>query len=288
MAATIIDGKKIAADIRQEVRAKAEKMERTPHLVAVIVGDDPASHLYVRSKERACEDAGLRSTVHRLPATTTQEELMKLVDSLNNDDDVDGILVQSPLPKGLDEHAVVLTINPLKDVDCFHPENVGLVVAGKPRFLPCTPAGVQQLIVRSGVDPKGKHVVVVGRSDIVGKPMVNIMLQKAPGANSTVTVCHTATVGMADYVKQADIVVAAAGRPNTITADMLKPGAVVIDVGMNQIDDPTRKSGKRFVGDVEFDAACDVASLITPVPGGVGPMTIALLMQNTLAAAELH
>ena len=288
MAAQIIDGKQIAADIRREVREEASKLARKPHLVAVIVGDDPASHLYVRNKERGCEDAGLRSTVHRLPASTTQEELMALVGKLNDDPDVDGILVQSPLPKGIDEKEIVLAIDPKKDVDCFHPENVGLVVAGQPRFLPCTPAGVQQLIVRSGVDPKGKHVVVVGRSDIVGKPMVNIMLQKAPGANSTVTVCHTATVDLADHVRRADIIIAAAGRPNTITGDMIKPGAVVIDVGMNQIDDPTKKSGKRFVGDVDFEAAKDIAGYITPVPGGVGPMTIAMLMQNTLTAAALR
>ena len=286
MAAVIINGKQLAADIRKEVRKKALTYAVPPMLCAVIVGDDPASALYVRNKERACEDSGLRSTVDRLPDNVTQEELLDLVRALNTNPSVDGILVQSPLPKGLDEHEVVLSIDPKKDVDCFHPENVGLLVAGEPRFLPCTPAGVQQMIMRSGMDSEGKHVVVVGRSDIVGKPMANIMLQKAVGANATVTVCHTRTADMGSYTRQADILVVAAGRPNTITADMIKPGAMVIDVGMNRIDDPTTKSGKRFVGDVDYEGASEVAGWITPVPGGVGPMTIAMLMQNTLKAAD--
>jgi methylenetetrahydrofolate dehydrogenase (NADP+) / methenyltetrahydrofolate cyclohydrolase len=288
MAAVIIDGKRLAADIRTEIRNKVSSLARRPVLHAVIVGDDPASALYVKNKERACEDAGLGSKVYRLPADTTWEDLLGLVESLNDNAEVDGILVQSPLPKGLDEHEVILTINPAKDVDCFHPENVGLLVGGQPRFLPCTPAGVQQMIVRSGVDPEGMHAVVVGRSDIVGKPMVNIMLQKAVGANATVTVCHTRTRDTKSHTLQADILIVAAGRPNTVTADMIKPGAMVIDVGMNRIDDPTTKSGKRFVGDVDFEAAKDVAGWITPVPGGVGPMTIAMLLQNTLTAAELR
>jgi len=288
MAARIIDGKAIAADIRAEVREKIASVSPSPHLHAVLVGDDPASALYVRNKQRACEESGLRSTLHHLPTTTSQEELLHLVRKLNRDDDVDGILVQSPLPKQIDEHAIILAISPWKDVDCFHPENVGLLVAGNPRFQPCTPAGVQQLLLRSGVDPKGKHAVVVGRSNIVGKPMVNILLQKRDGANATVTVCHTGTSDLGHFTRQADILIAAAGRPKTITGDMVKPGAAVIDVGMNLIDDPTAKTGKRFVGDVDFDAVKEVAGWITPVPGGVGPMTIAMLMQNTLTAAGLR
>jgi len=270
------------------VREEASKINPNPHLHAVIVGDDPASQQYIRNKVRACEDAGLRSTVHRHPASMTQDELLELVRGLNADPDVDGILVQSPQPKHIDEHAVINAIDPAKDVDCFHPESVGLLVAGSPRFLPCTPAGVQQLLMRSGVDPAGKHAVVVGRSNIVGKPMVNILLQKQPGANATVTVCHTGTRDMASYTRQADILIVAAGRQNTVTADMVKPGAAVIDVGMNMIEDPDAPRGRRFVGDVDFEAVKEVAGWITPVPGGVGPMTIAMLMQNTLTAAKLR
>lgn len=288
MPAQIIDGKAIAAHIREEVRAKAGKLSPPPHLHAVLVGEDPASTLYVRNKERGCAESGLRSTVHRLPVTTTETQLLDLVARLNADDDVDGILVQSPLPKGIDEQAVILAISPWKDVDCFHPENVGLLVAGKPRFQPCTPAGVQQLLLRSGIDPKGKHVVVVGRSNIVGKPMANILLQKQVGANATVTICHTGTYDLGYYTRQADILIAAAGRPKTITGGMVKTGAAVIDVGMNLVADPTAKNGKRFVGDVDFEPVCQYAGWITPVPGGVGPMTIAILMENTLRAAKLR
>lgn len=286
MSAGIIDGKAIAATIREEIAQEAVNVDPKPHLYAVLVGEDPASALYVRNKERACENAGLRSTVERLSADTTQAELLDLVERLNNDPDVDGILVQSPVPDQIDEHAVINAISPAKDVDCFHPENVGLVVAGNARFLPCTPAGVQELIVRSGVDPKGKHTVVVGRSNIVGKPMVNIMLQKQVGANSTVTVCHTGTPDVSEYTRQADILIVAAGRPSTVTAEMVKPGAVVLDVGMNLIEDASAPRGSRFVGDVAFDEVSEVASLITPVPGGVGPMTIAMLLRNTLTSAQ--
>ncbi len=288
MAAQIIDGKAIAQSIRDEVREAAAGIDPAPHLHAVLVGDDPASGLYVRNKERACENAGLRSTVHRHPSSMTEAELLELVRSLNADPDVDGILVQSPLPDHVDDGAVILAIDPAKDVDCFHPENVGLVVSGEPRYLPCTPAGVQQLLIRSGVDPKGKHAVVVGRSDIVGKPMVNILLQKQAGANATVTVCHTGTVDVAQHTRQADILVVAAGRPNTVTKGMVKPGVVVIDVGMNLIEDASAPRGRRFVGDVDFAGVSEVASMITPVPGGVGPMTIAMLIQNTLTAAKLR
>lgn len=286
MAARIIDGKAISAQIRAEVKERASSVSPPPRLHAVLVGDDPASALYVRNKQKACEESGVRSTLHRLPATTTEDQVLDLVRNLNRDPDVDGILVQSPLPDQIDEHAVILAISPSKDVDCFHPENVGLLVAGTPRFQPCTPAGVQQLLLRSGIDPKGKHAVVVGRSNIVGKPMVNMLLQKKDGANATVTVCHTGTRDLGYFTRQADILIAAAGRPKMITGDMVKPGAAVIDVGMNLIDDPTAKSGRRFVGDVDYDAAMEVAGWITPVPGGVGPMTVAILMENTLRAAR--
>jgi len=288
MAAQIIDGKAIAEAIRREVREEAARVEPPPHLHAVLVGGDPASALYVRNKERACAEAGFRSVVHRLSDKTTQAELMALVARLNEDPDVDGILVQSPLPKGLDENAVIRAISPTKDVDCFHPENVGLLVIGTPRFLPGTPAGVQQLLIRSGIDPAGKHAVVVGRSNIVGKPMVNILLQKRSGANATVTVCHTGTPDIACHTRQADILIVAAGRPKTITADMVKPGAAVVDVGMNRIEDPSAPRGYRFVGDVDYGPVSEVAGWITPVPGGVGPMTIAILLKNTLTAARLR
>ncbi len=286
MTANVIDGRAISAQIRNEIKAVAEALEPPPHLHAVIVGDDPASALYVRNKERACASSGTRSTVHRLPATTPQDELLALIDTLNRSSDCDGILVQSPVPGQIDENAVILAIDPAKDVDCFHPENVGWMVAGAPRFLPCTPAGIQQLLIRSGIEIEGKHAVVVGRSNIVGKPMANMLLQKADGANATVTVCHTRTHDMAHFTKQADILIVAAGRPRTVTGDMVKPGAVVIDVGSNLIEDASAPKGKRFVGDVAYDEVSRVAGWITPVPGGVGPMTIAMLMQNTLTAAK--
>jgi methylenetetrahydrofolate dehydrogenase (NADP+)/methenyltetrahydrofolate cyclohydrolase len=286
MTANVIDGRAISAEIRNEIKAIAETLEPSPHLHAVIVGDDPASALYVRNKERACASSGIRSTVHRLPAKTSQDELFALIDTLNRSSDCDGILVQSPVPNQIDENAVILAIDPAKDVDCFHPENVGRMVAGAPRFLPCTPAGIQQLLIRSGVEIEGKHAVVVGRSNIVGKPMANMLLQKANGANATVTVCHTRTNDTARFTKQADILIVAAGRPRTITGGMVKPGAVVIDVGSNLIEDASAPKGKRFVGDVAYDEVSQVAGWITPVPGGVGPMTIAMLMQNTLTAAK--
>ena len=286
MTANVIDGRAISVQIRNEIKAIAETLEPSPHLHAVIVGDDPASALYVRNKERACASSGIRSTVHRLPATTSQNELLNLIDSLNRSSDCDGILVQSPVPDHIDENAVILAIDPAKDVDCFHPENVGRMVAGAPRFLPCTPAGIQQLLIRSGIEIEGKHAVVVGRSNIVGKPMANMLLQKANGANATVTVCHTRTNDTARFTKQADILIVAAGRPRTITGGMVKPGAVVIDVGSNLIEDASAPKGKRFVGDVAYDEVSQVAGWITPVPGGVGPMTIAMLMQNTLTAAK--
>lgn len=288
MAAKIIDGKAIAAEMCGEMRQEAESLNPPPYLYAVIVGDDPASALYVRNKQRACNDSGIRSTIDHLPAETTQAQLLNLITRLNADPNVDGILVQSPVPDQIDETAVLRAINPAKDVDCFHPENVGLMVAGAPRFLPCTPAGIQQLLIRSGIETEGRHAVVVGRSNIVGKPMANMLLQKQEGANATVTVCHTRTTDMAHYTRQADILIVAAGRPNTVTGDMVKPGAAVIDVGSNMIEDTSAPRGHRFVGDVAYDEVAEVAGWITPVPGGVGPMTIAMLLHNTLTSAKLR
>lgn len=290
MHAKLIDGKAIAQSIRDEVaRDTRVLVERgvTPGLTVVLVGEDPASQIYVRSKERACIEAGMNGRTIRLPADTPQAELEALVEQLNADPTVHGILVQSPLPKHMDEEAVVYRIDPAKDVDGFHPVNVGkLLIGAGDGFAPCTPAGVQELLVRSGVDTTGAECVIVGRSNIVGKPMAAIMMQQGEGANATVTVCHSRTRDLAAHLRRADIVVAAIGRAEMITGDMLKPGAVVIDVGINRVDDASDKRGYRVVGDVHFDSASEVASRITPVPGGVGPMTIALLLRNTVRAAE--
>jgi methylenetetrahydrofolate dehydrogenase (NADP+)/methenyltetrahydrofolate cyclohydrolase len=286
--AQIIDGKKIAADIRQEVKAEVSELKtnRTePHLAVIIVGSDPASQVYVRNKHQDCEEVGIRSSVIELPADTTQTQLLDKIKELNQDQTVHGILVQSPLPKGLSEEQAFQSISPLKDVDCFHPENVGLMTLGRPRFLPCTPAGVVELLVRTGIEISGKYIVIVGRSNIVGKPLANMLLQKAKNGNATVTVCHTGTKGLPYYTKQADIVIAAAGSPGMITGSMLNNNCVVIDVGVNQVTDLTKKSGVRLVGDVDFESASKVASHITPVPGGVGPMTRAMLLKNTVKAA---
>jgi methylenetetrahydrofolate dehydrogenase (NADP+)/methenyltetrahydrofolate cyclohydrolase len=284
MPARVIDGKRIASEYRDRVKLDATAFtQRTgivPHLVAVLVGDDPASAVYVRNKERACEQVGFKGTVHRLPATTSQAELLDLVASLNADPTVHGILVQSPLPKQIDPLAILDAVDPLKDVDAFHPENVGLIVQGRPRFLPCTPAGVQQLLIAEGIETAGKHVVVLGRSEIVGKPMALLLMQKGAAADATVTVCHSRTRDLPSIVRQADILVAAIGRAKFVTADMVKPGAVVIDVGINR-----NETG--LVGDVDYGPVSEVASAITPVPGGVGPMTIAMLLRNTLTAAGL-
>jgi methylenetetrahydrofolate dehydrogenase (NADP+)/methenyltetrahydrofolate cyclohydrolase len=288
--AELIDGKAIAKSIREEVARDVRGLvERgvTPGLTVVLVGDDPASQIYVRSKERACIEAGMNGRTIRLPADTPQAELMDLVDQLNADPTVHGILVQSPLPKHMNEEAVVYRIDPAKDVDGFHPVNVGkLLIGARDGFAPCTPAGVQELLVRSGVQTSGAECVIVGRSNIVGKPMAAIMMQQADGANATVTVCHSRTKDLAAHLRRADIVVAAIGRAEMITGDMLKPGAVVIDVGINRVEDASDPRGYRVVGDVHFDSAAEVASRITPVPGGVGPMTIALLLRNTVRAAE--
>ncbi len=289
MPAKIIDGKAIAETMRNEMQAEVKQLISqgiTPRLEVVLVGEDPASQVYVRMKGKDCESIGIASETHRLPEETTQEELLALVGKFNSDPAVHGILVQLPLPKHIDEETILNAIIPEKDVDGFHPVNVGKMVIGEPGFLPCTPHGVQQMLIRCGIETKGKHAVVVGRSNIVGKPMANILVQKKEGANCVVTVVHTAAPDMSVFTKQADILVVAAGRPDVLTADMVKDGAVVIDVGINRIEDSTKKSGYRLVGDVAYDEVAEKASWITPVPGGVGPMTRAMLLFNTLDSAK--
>lgn len=289
MTATIIDGKAIAEKMKDQVRQAVIRMKAehgyTPGLATVLVGNDPASNTYVRSKRKTCDELGIRSIGHELPADATQEQVESLVSSLNADPTVNGILVQLPLPKHLDEEAVLNSISLEKDVDGFHPVNIGrLAMKGRdPLFIPCTPYGCIVLLEESGIPMKGAEAVVVGRSNIVGLP-VAMLLQKQ---DATVTICHSRTRDLADHVRRADIVIAAIGRPEMITGDMIKPGAAVIDVGINQKADPTAKRGYRLVGDVDFESAKEVAGAITPVPGGVGPMTIAMLMKNTLRAAEI-
>ena len=285
--ATIIDGKQIAADTRAEVAKKTEELKGkgiTPCLAVILEGENPASVSYVTGKQKALAECGMEDRSVHLPESTTEEELLSLIDKLNADKTVHGILVQLPLPKHINEEKVLLAINPEKDVDGFHPVNVGNMVIGKKAFLPCTPNGIIVLLEKMGIETSGKHAVVIGRSNIVGKP-VSILLARRE-TNCTVTMCHTGTKNMAEIVRQADIIVAASGHPNTVTADMVKEGAVVIDVGVNRIPDSTKKSGFRLVGDVDFEAIKEKASFITPVPGGVGPMTIAMLMQNCLLAAD--
>jgi len=281
MTARVIDGKQIAEQTRAELAAAAAQLKATsgvvPHLAAVLVGDDPASAVYVRNKQIACQKAGFKSTLHRLDEATPHSELLSLVQSLNADPDVHGILVQLPLPKGIDPTAILDAIHPAKDVDGFHPENVGLMHQGRPRFLPCTPAGVMRMLEVSGIATSGKHAVVIGRSDIVGKPMAALLAQK--GADATVTLCHSRTPDIGAFCREADILVAALGIPQFVKGNMVKPGAVVIDVGINRV-------GDKLVGDVDYAEASLVASAITPVPGGVGPMTIAMLLGNTLRAAR--
>ena len=285
MTAAILDGKAMSKEIRAEVADHVaqftEESGVTPCLAAVLVGDDPASQVYVRNKQKGCEKAGIKSQMHRPSADTSTEELLALIDQLNADKEVNGILVQLPLPGGIDETRVLDAVSPLKDVDAFHPENVGLIVQGRPRFLPCTPHGIQQMLIRSGIETSGANVVVLGRSDIVGKPMAAMLVQKAPGANATVTICHSRTRDLPAVTAGADILIVAMGVPKFVTADMVKPGAVVIDVGINRTDEG-------LVGDVDFEAVKEVAGQITPVPGGVGPMTITMLLHNTLTAAKLQ
>ena len=289
MTAQIIDGKQVAADMRAELKdevARLKEQNIVPGLGVILVGDDPASRSYVTAKERACEDIGLYSDDNRLDSDISQEELMAMVEKMNNDPKINGILVQLPLPKGLNEAEVLLAIDPAKDVDGFHPTNVGKMVVGEKAFMPCTPHGVIQLLMRSGVSLEGAEVVIVGRSNIVGKPLANMLIQKNATGNATVTVCHTRTKDLSSHTKRADIVIAAAGRPNTVTADMVKEGVVVIDVGVNRVEDATKKRGYRLVGDVDFEAVKEKASFITPVPGGVGPMTITMLLYNTVESAK--
>ena len=289
MTARLILGKEVSEEIYGELRQRIAALKErgvVPGLAVILVGDDPASQVYVRKKGEMCEELGMRSRIIRMPAETTQDELLERIAELNADDSVHGFLVQLPLPPQIDEAVVIDAIAPEKDVDCFHPSNVGRLLTGNPDFMPATPAGVQQMLVRSGVETEGRHVVVIGRSNIVGKPMAALMMQKGEGADSTVTVVHSRTRDLAEITRRADILIVAIGRPRFVTADMVKPGAVVIDVGTNRVEDPSAPKGSRLVGDVDFDAVNEVASAITPVPGGVGPMTICMLMANAVRAAE--
>lgn len=296
MTARVLDGNAVARAIREELRAEVAdfaargtplRPPAPPGLTVVLVGEDPASQIYVRMKGKAAADLGIRSETIRLGADTSEAELLALIDRLNLDPTVHGILVQLPLPKPINASRVLSRLDTAKDVDGFHPVNVGRLVSGDPTaFRPCTPAGVQQLLLRSGIDPRGMHAVVVGRSLIVGRPMVNLLLQDWAGGNATVTVCHTKTRDIAAHTRRADLLVVAAGRPEMVTGDMIRPGAVVVDVGVNRVEDPLSEKGYRIVGDVAFAQAVEVASAITPVPGGVGPMTIAMLLSNTVQAAR--
>jgi methylenetetrahydrofolate dehydrogenase (NADP+)/methenyltetrahydrofolate cyclohydrolase len=283
--ARILDGKALAERVRREVGAEVARLKAesgvVPGLTVVLVGENPASQVYVRNKRNACQAAGMNGHIERLAADTTQARLLETVDRLNADPSVHGILVQLPLPPQIDEHAVVERIDPRKDVDGFHPENVGLLTIGMPRFVPCTPLGIKELLIHEGIETRGAHAVVLGRSQIVGKPMALLLLQKGVGGDATVTVCHTATRDAAELTRGADILVAAIGRAELVRADWIKPGAVVVDVGMNRREDGT------LCGDVHFPGAAEVASRVTPVPGGVGPMTVAMLLRNSLRAARL-
>ena len=285
MSGRLIDGKQIAAVLRSDVARRVQEFRDatgiTPRLAAVLTGDDPASAVYVKNKHTACEAVGLGTEVIRLPHQTSEAELLQVVHRLNADPLVHGVLVQLPVPPQIHSQRVLDAVAPLKDVDCFHPENVGLLAQGRPRFLPCTPAGVQRLLIHEQIPTAGQHIVVLGRSDIVGKPLALMLMQKGTGANATVTVCHSQTRDLVAITRTADILVAAIGVPRFVTAEMVRPGAVVIDVGINRVDG-------RLCGDVDFDPVREVASAITPVPGGVGPMTIALLLENTLTAARLQ
>ncbi len=283
MSARIIDGNKLSEAMRAEIATRAKQLrEQTgvvPGLAAVLVGDDPASQVYVRNKRRACEKAGLISSLHQLPANTSELALLELISRLNDDPAIHGILVQLPLPKQISEQAIVDAVHPAKDVDGFGPVSLGLLAAGRPRFLPCTPHGVQQMLLRSEIPIEGQHVVIVGRSNIVGKPLSLILMQKAAGANATVTVCHSRTPDIGAITRHADIIVVAIGQARFLKADMVRPGAAVIDVGINRVDD-------KLVGDVDFESVSLVAGAMSPVPGGVGPMTITMLLHNTVEAAR--
>ena len=289
MVAEIISGTAVAEKIREELKEKVNELKKkgiTPGVVFVRVGEDPASVSYVTGKSKAADELGIHSETIIFPENAGEKEVLAKVEQLNKDPKFHGILVQLPLPKHIDADKILNTIDPRKDVDGFHPVNVGKLLIGNPHFMPCTPHGVQELLIRSGNSPEGKHVVICGRSNIVGKPVMAILIQKQKGANATVTMVHTGTKNMAAITRQADIIIAAMGSPKAITADMVKEGAVVIDVGVNRVSDPTKKSGFRLVGDTDFDAIKEKAKAITPVPGGVGPMTITMLMVNTVRAAE--
>ncbi|MCS6977389.1 MAG: bifunctional methylenetetrahydrofolate dehydrogenase/methenyltetrahydrofolate cyclohydrolase FolD [Gemmatales bacterium] len=283
MTARLLDGKALAEQIKRElaerVRDLTARLGRPPGLAAVLVGDNPASQVYVRNKRKACSEIGLASWLHELPANISQEALLRLIDMLNRQADVDGILIQLPLPRQIDVLTVMRAVEPRKDVDGFGPENLGLLALGQPRYCPCTPLGVQQLLVRNGIDIEGRHVVILGRSNIVGKPLALMLMQKAPGANATVTICHSQSRNLPELCRQADILIAAMGQARFVQADWVRSGAVVVDVGINRLPD-----GK-LCGDVDFEAVRERASAITPVPGGVGPMTIAMLLQNTVSSA---
>ena len=285
----LISGTQLSAEIREELKveiATLKKKKMTPGLAVVLVGSDPASEVYVRSKRKTCADLGINSYAHDLPATCTERKLLGLIKKLNNDKKVHGILVQVPLPKHINEQKILNAIDPDKDVDGFHPMNVGRLLNGEECFVSCTPAGCQEMLMRSGYNPAGKHVVVLGRSNIVGKPIAALLMQKGFGGDATVTVCHSRTKNLASITKQADILIAAIGIPEFVKARMVKDGVVVIDVGVNRIEDKTRKSGTRLVGDVDFKGVSKKARAISPVPGGVGPMTITMLMKNTVKAAR--
>ena len=283
MSATLLDGKKLATEIQQEIAEEVADFiannGTTPKLAAILVGGDAASEVYVRNKQRACERVAIDSEVHRLPEDVSQDALLHLVAKLNNDESVHGILVQLPLPDAIDASVVLQAVCPVKDVDAFHPENVGRIVQGNPRFLPCTPQGIQQLLIRNSIETVGRHVVILGRSDIVGRPMANMLSSRGMGADATVTMCHSKTQDLASITRQADVLIVAIGREQFVTGEMVKSGAVVIDVGINRTDDG-------LIGDVDFESVSDVAGMITPVPGGVGPLTVAMLLRNTLCAAQ--
>jgi methylenetetrahydrofolate dehydrogenase (NADP+) / methenyltetrahydrofolate cyclohydrolase len=288
--AEIIDGKKIAEDIKREVKEETQRLKESkgiiPGLAVILVGDNPASHSYVKSKGKACQEVGFYSLTELMPADIPEQSLLAKINEFNADPKIHGILVQLPLPKHINEQRVIEAIDPRKDVDGFHPISIGKLVIGIDTFKSCTPAGIQELLIRSGNDPAGKHVVVVGRSNIVGKPIANILLQKQKGANAVVTVAHTGASDLSSYIKSADILIAAIGKPEFITGAMLKPGVVIIDVGINRVEDAASPKGYRIVGDVHFESASIVAKAITPVPGGVGLMTVAMLLKNTLKAAK--
>ena len=288
----IIDGKKVAAEIRSELKTEIDKLKsagkKVPGLVVILVGTDPASEIYVRNKAKACEEIGMKSKVELRDKEISEDDLLSLVNRYNKDNDFHGILVQLPLPKHINEEKIIDAISPKKDVDGFHPISIGKLVIGKDTFKSCTPAGIQELLIRYKIETKGKHVVVLGRSNIVGKPIANILLQKKEYANSIVTVCHSAAEDVSVYTKQADILIAAIGSSEFVKADMVKDGVVVIDVGINRVEDKTKPKGYRLTGDVAFDEVSKKASYITPVPGGVGPMTIAMLLKNTFKAYKMY